>query len=138
MLAWKSSSNPSLLTSRPSALLLIAPHLLSFLSFCRKQKETMKSFYFSFDDKKTRDSIMQLVDQQKSYTPVKELRSRSVLLLCSTARPFVLLICFSASFSFSSLEHMTEEWTKGNVSNYDYLLFLNLQAGRSFNDITQV
>lgn len=28
-------------------------------------------------------------------------------------------------------------WQLGNVSNFDYLLYLNLAAGRSFNDLAQ-
>ncbi len=28
-------------------------------------------------------------------------------------------------------------WQAGRVSNLDYLLYLNLAAGRSFNDLTQ-
>ena len=30
-----------------------------------------------------------------------------------------------------------EAWRRGAVSNLDYLLYLNLAAGRSFNDLTQ-
>jgi hypothetical protein len=29
-------------------------------------------------------------------------------------------------------------WQQGKVSNFDYLLYLNLAAGRSFNDLAQV
>ena len=36
-----------------------------------------------------------------------------------------------------SLKYVQKEWLIGNVSNYDYLLFLNQQSGRSFNDLTQ-
>ncbi|KAG1668548.1 Protein FAN [Nymphon striatum] len=34
-------------------------------------------------------------------------------------------------------ENMTLLWQNGILSNYDYLLFLNSQADRSFNDLTQ-
>ena len=30
-----------------------------------------------------------------------------------------------------------EQWQKGLMSNYDYLIILNLLSGRSRNDITQ-
>lgn len=30
-----------------------------------------------------------------------------------------------------------EQWQRGNISNYDYLMFLNLLGGRSRNDISQ-
>ena len=32
---------------------------------------------------------------------------------------------------------VTSAWQRGDVSNYEYLLYLNLAAGRSFNDLTQ-
>ena len=32
---------------------------------------------------------------------------------------------------------MTAQWVKGGLSNYDYLMFLNQQGGRSFQDLTQ-
>eukprot|EP00794_Sanderia_malayensis_P018633 gene18633-20515_t len=34
-------------------------------------------------------------------------------------------------------ENMTLKWQTGAISNYDYLLYLNSQADRSFNDLTQ-
>lgn len=35
------------------------------------------------------------------------------------------------------LEHATMEWQRGQISNYEYLMRLNLYAGRSFNDLSQ-
>ena len=35
------------------------------------------------------------------------------------------------------LQRVTAAWQRGRVSNSDYLLFLNLAAGRSFNDLAQ-
>ena len=32
---------------------------------------------------------------------------------------------------------ITERWVQGQLSNYDYLMFVNTAAGRSFNDLTQ-
>lgn len=36
-----------------------------------------------------------------------------------------------------SLKFVQQQWISGNVSNFDYLMFLNQQSGRSFNDLTQ-
>lgn len=35
------------------------------------------------------------------------------------------------------LQRVTGAWQAGKISNLDYLLFCNLAAGRSFNDLTQ-
>jgi factor associated with neutral sphingomyelinase activation len=36
-----------------------------------------------------------------------------------------------------SLREMTEKWVSKEIDNYEYLTFLNQQAGRSRNDVTQ-
>lgn len=36
-----------------------------------------------------------------------------------------------------SLAEMTEKWRRREVDNFDYLMYLNRRAGRSFNDVTQ-
>jgi len=35
------------------------------------------------------------------------------------------------------LEHVMEQWQKKEISNYEYLLFLNEAADRTFIDLTQ-
>ena len=35
------------------------------------------------------------------------------------------------------LETVTEQWQKNAISNYEYLLFLNEAADRTFSDLTQ-
>ncbi len=35
------------------------------------------------------------------------------------------------------MQRVTGAWQAGKISNRDYLLFCNLAAGRSFNDLTQ-
>lgn len=37
----------------------------------------------------------------------------------------------------SGQENMTYRWQNGQVSNFDYLMYLNSEADRSFNDLTQ-
>ena len=32
---------------------------------------------------------------------------------------------------------MAEKWQNGQITNFDYLLYLNFRADRSFNDLTQ-
>jgi hypothetical protein len=38
---------------------------------------------------------------------------------------------------YTNIEHHTDLWTRGLILNYDYLLYLNFMAGRSFNDLSQ-
>ena len=35
------------------------------------------------------------------------------------------------------LSSSTSKWLKGEISNFDYLMYLNIAAGRSFQDLTQ-
>ena len=70
---------------------------------------TQQSAFFTFASKAQRDSIFELIQRQPSFKPSRE----------------------------ATLEYMTGQWTKGSLSNYDYLMFLNQQGGRSFQDLTQ-
>ena len=40
-------------------------------------------------------------------------------------------------FSKTNLEIMQNKWIYGEISNFEYLMFLNTLAGRSYNDLTQ-
>jgi len=68
-----------------------------------------KSLYLSFKDKKTRDEIYDTIVRQKAVKITTE----------------------------SSLEAVQTLWHQKKISNYEYLLRVNHEAGRSFNDITQ-
>jgi hypothetical protein len=37
----------------------------------------------------------------------------------------------------SLLSHTTQKWQQGTISNFQYLVYLNTLAGRSYNDLTQ-
>jgi factor associated with neutral sphingomyelinase activation len=69
----------------------------------------VNSVYFAFDDSKIRDSVMATIRAQPSFRPVRE----------------------------ASLKWLTYRWSRGLISNFDYLMAVNQAAGRSFNDITQ-
>jgi factor associated with neutral sphingomyelinase activation len=69
------------------------------------------SVFFSFPDSATRDRVYgMLLDQSE---------------------------CAMNHQSTPTLVEMTQAWTEGKMSNFDYLLALNLYAGRSFNDLCQ-
>ena len=67
------------------------------------------SVYFAFNGKEERDKFHASVVQQPAlYVKVEK-----------------------------PLHQRREDWLNGKLSNYDYLMFLNRQANRSFNDLTQ-
>jgi len=39
--------------------------------------------------------------------------------------------------SAGSRRRWTRDWQRGRVTNFEYLMFLNREAGRSFKDLTQ-
>jgi factor associated with neutral sphingomyelinase activation len=70
---------------------------------------THHSIYLSFHTTMERDSICELIHTQTIYQPSKQ----------------------------QTLLYTTQQWILGQISNYDYLLFINMFAGRSFQDLTQ-
>ncbi|CAH1391564.1 unnamed protein product [Nezara viridula] len=48
-----------------------------------------------------------------------------------------LLVQPTLNLDDSQQEIMALHWVNGSISNYDYLLYLNSQADRTFNDLTQ-
>jgi factor associated with neutral sphingomyelinase activation len=67
------------------------------------------SVYFNFASKAMRDMVYELITTQERFAPLRE----------------------------QSLTSMTSSWMSGATSNFEYLLFLNQQAGRSWMDLTQ-
>jgi hypothetical protein len=41
------------------------------------------------------------------------------------------------SFITTHRKHITKKWQSGELSNFEYLMHLNMLAGRSFHDLTQ-
>ena len=69
-----------------------------------------ESFFFSFQSMKDRDEIYDLIVRQPGLERLQNSDMASMLL----------------------------KWQRRQISNYEYLLFLNNQAGRTKNDLTQV
>lgn len=45
--------------------------------------------------------------------------------------------CPNIDSTFNNLEYQTELWSKGLLTNFDYLMYLNIKASRTFNDPSQ-
>ncbi|GAM85921.1 hypothetical protein ANO11243_039310 [Dothideomycetidae sp. 11243] len=44
---------------------------------------------------------------------------------------------FANVFNSASTNSATRKWTRGEISNFNYLMLVNTMAGRTFNDLTQ-
>ncbi|OQO06015.1 hypothetical protein B0A48_08603 [Cryoendolithus antarcticus] len=44
---------------------------------------------------------------------------------------------FTSVFANAAAPAATKQWTRGEMSNFQYLMLINTMAGRSFNDLTQ-
>lgn len=70
---------------------------------------TGESFFFSFRTRKDRDDIYELLVEQPTLS----------------------------RFERSNVPEMMRKWQKREISNFEYLMFLNNAAGRTKNDLTQ-
>lgn len=92
---------------RDTALEIFLPVKQSFGA--RSSTLAQTSVYFNFKTKSLRDDVFHLITSQDRYAPLKD----------------------------QSLASMTKSWVDGHTSNFEYLLFLNQQSGRSWVDLTQ-
>lgn len=76
--------------------------------------EDNHSFIFSFDNSNNCDTFIDTISQLTSYN-----------------------ITIIKTVNFKEIQNVMQKWIDGTISNFDYLLFLNEQSGRSWNDLTQ-
>ena len=96
-----------------------------------------KSYIFVFANSDERSDFMQAIDSQNFQTPPQisgkkfnffvELRKISNGSVCQKMTSSELL----------QKLNITEKWQKRKISSFSYLFYLNILAGRSFNDISQ-
>ena len=60
----------------------------------------------------------------------------------SKVKPLPFIHCnsgpiFAANLLCNGLSNVTKMWLDQSISSYDYLMYLNISSGRSFNDLSQ-
>ena len=112
-------------------------HLLSFRS--KKERETVFSLIARRAEARLKAKHKQL--QQQGDTAALPTAAVKSAFSPSSASPLDASGSSSDQYSIvvkaRQLQAMTAQWQSRLLSNYDYLMFLNTQAGRSFNDLTQ-
>jgi hypothetical protein len=86
---------------------------------------------FYYADAKTKRVSGASKSQQSAYLAFKTVAQRNMV--------YDLIIRSEACTCEreQSLAAACEAWCRGSLSNYDYLMIVNQQAGRSFQDLTQ-
>lgn len=89
---------------------------------------------YDSSDASREDNVVANTDCE--MTMMLAFKSRSVreeaIVLLSNGAPRRL-----RAFDQAELDRARSQWRAGRLSNFDYILFLNLAAGRSFNDLSQ-
>ena len=94
-----------------------------------------KSFFFAFDEIDSRDRIFSILTSPSSrfsyvnLTPNLNLPNLNLPNLVNYEEEVNGKLIFKKS--------ITQKWVEGTISNFEYLMHLNILAGRSFNDLTQ-
>ncbi|KAL6947284.1 hypothetical protein ACO0QE_002164 [Hanseniaspora vineae] len=113
--------------------------------------QSRKSFFFSFKSSNDRDSFYHKLSQIQNSTILEDkvldqvfkqinLQNESITVrngMSSGSFTWKLTNAVQNLAESSSLESITEMWQQRKISNFFYLIIINLFAGRSFNDLTQ-
>lgn len=128
-------------TKRPFLLRDVAIELLF---------EERVSAFFSFYSKRIRDDVLRVLNKIPKHIPadpifssvLQEINNRGNTIVtkngigkASIASKFTSV--FSTNNSLIDGFELSKEWVRGDISNFYYLLSINILAGRSFNDLTQ-
>ncbi|CCF59059.1 hypothetical protein KAFR_0G00260 [Kazachstania africana CBS 2517] len=108
------------------------------------------SRFLSFKDKTTRNKVFQSLDPLSSPEGIEAVLSGAIKELNIQATSIGLKNGIAQNTLFSRFSNVftprsigsngfevTELWQKGKISNFFYLMMINILAGRSFNDLTQ-
>lgn len=124
-------------------------HLINFYPTTEHTAEIANVFFealgSAFHFKQTKKKAIEIANgnsgSKKKYQPesllkptnAHQVRKTVLTLLCHLLHTPVYL----SGAKWLSNSSITQQWQQHEMSNFDYLLFLNQLAGRSFNDTTQ-
>ena len=93
--------------------------------------ETNKSYYFNFKNNK---DLSQFIYDIQHHSFLREIKAEDYKGRKSLGFESIPLTTKKKSYS---INHKMEDWQNYNISTLEYLMWLNIYAGRSFNDLTQ-
>lgn len=120
-------NNESITTSLSSLNLIPIKHINGIRKLKHGYLDSSIEFSFINNSNENRNKTLML-----SF-PSKGVREKILSMLYQLMESLEVV----QTFSKLELELTLTKWRNGTISNYDYLLFLNLAAGRSFNDLSQ-
>ncbi|KAL3240997.1 Bph1p RNJ42_03089 [Nakaseomyces bracarensis] len=112
--------------------------------------EDGRTYLFNFKNKAMRDELYKHLSQKQSSTRIdyclavalKEINLNSNKIssqngIVRDSLKFKFTSAFSNPGDLFDNSIITREWQNGNISNFMYIMILNMLAGRTFNDLTQ-
>ena len=91
-----------------------------------------KSYFFNFRNNKDLSQFIYNISHHSLFREIKTEDYKGKKLLGYESIPFT-----SSKKKSYSITHKMEDWQNYNISTLEYLMWLNIYAGRSFNDLTQ-
>ena len=93
--------------------------------------ETNKSYFFNFRNNKELSQFIYDVLHHSFFREIKTEDYKGKKILGYESMPF------TTKKKSYSINHKAEDWQNYNISTLEYLMWLNIYSGRSFNDLTQ-
>ena len=86
-----------------------------------------KSYFIKFENEKIRDDFLKKIKENNKN--LKEIKEKKVYVIYNSLDNDLK--------KFTSIEKINELWKNNLISNFQYLMFLNVFANRSFRDLNQ-
>jgi hypothetical protein len=85
----------------------------------------------------SKDSLYFIPEFNKKCGDLSEFKDREEFMSCIQIKQPVSYQGKNHVLIESGLTTMSNRWTKGLISNFDYLMYLNTAAGRTYSDLMQ-